>query len=213
MPWLLLIFLAQSAFPACKLHFDQDPQGNPRYVFLQNDSTPGPLLFGNKNHTIVIDKLVNTRECHILTLFGRRGVAILHHGMQLRFYTPTPDSAWQSRDLYSFYTPSWQGGLIQADINGDAYPDLFCGNYWIESPDSFEKPWRLYAINTFNETPESAHAQLHWDGKRLLWVESHRPKGRIVWFTPPQDRKQLWLPTPHEQNEKLDYPQLNALLQ
>jgi hypothetical protein len=209
-PWLLLLFLVLPAFSACNLEFDRDPQGRPRTISVKGKDGLGPLILRSATGTQVIDKRVHTRECYALTLFGRRGIAILHHGMQLRFYTPTAEKNWESRDIYSFYTPSWQGGLIQADINGDAYPDLFCGNYWIESPDSFEKPWRLYAINTFNETPLSAAAQLHWDGQRLLWVESHRPQGRAVWFTPPADRKLLWQPTPHEQNQKLDYPQLNV---
>lgn len=131
--------------------------------------------------------------------------------MTLRFYEPTGKwgTPWKYTELYSFYTASWQGGLVQADLNGDGYPDLFVGNYWLESPPRFDLPWRLYAINAYHETPVSATAQLHWDGKRLLWVESRSPKGRIIWFTPPADIKQLWLPEAHPLSGRLDCPQLS----
>lgn len=220
MRWIpALIFLALPALATerCQIRADIDRNGSLEWIEVEGSkSNPleGPLVVrdSKRQRRWVIDKHVITRECFSLTLLGHSGIAILAYGMQLRFYEPTGPwgSPWHPTDLYSFYTASWQGGLVQADINGDGLPDLFCGNYWIESPTSFELPWRLYAINAFHEHPDSASAQLHWDGKRLLWVESRRPKGRIVWFTPPADRKQLWIPEPHPKSEQLDCPQLTV---
>ena len=209
---LLFAVVCQAAVGHCEIEVDLDGDGRPEKVRVEGKTLEGPLVaFSRKgNRRWQIDHHVVTRECYALTLFGRKGIAILPHGMALRFYTPTGawGSPWTYIDLYSFYTASWQGGLIQADINGDGLPDLFCGNYWLESPKTFDLPWRLYAINAFHETPVSATAQLHWDGKRLLWVESRSQRGRVVWFTPPKDIHQLWTPSPHPLNGRLDCPQL-----
>ncbi len=171
------------------------------------------ILEGQRGKRLVIDREVQTRECYWMTILGRRGVVVIPFGMQVRLYAAPGEAGgtWTPRDLYSFYTASWQGGLRQADVDGDGHPDLFCGNYWIQSPPEFDLPWRLYAINAFHEHPLSASAQLHWDGTRLLWVESRRPRGRVIWFRPPADRKQLWIEEPHEANGKLDCPQLRLV--
>jgi hypothetical protein len=148
-----------------------------------------------------------------MTILGHQGILVIPFGMQVRFYAApqTVDGDWKPRDIYSFYTASWQGGLVQADVDADGFPDLFCGNYWIRSPRDFHLPWRLYAINAFHEHPLSASAHLHWDGERLLWVESRRPKGRVIWFRPPADRTQLWLEEPHEANQKFDCPAIRLV--
>jgi hypothetical protein len=207
--YCLLLCLVPALLAQCDLRWDADGDGRPERIRVLGDGTEGPLVAqDNRGRTRwTIDPHVVTRECHALEIFGRRGIAIFPHGMALRFYQ-FRDGQWSSRDLYTFYTASWQGGLVQADINGDGWPDLFAGNYWLESPAEWRLPWRLYAINTFSEHPDSATAQLHWDGQRLLWVESRRPRGRIIWFRPPADRRQLWLAEPHPLNEKLDCPQL-----
>ena len=209
----LICLGAKSADDHCALSLDVDGDGRTERITVEGGGIEGPLVAIGKHEQRrwLIDSHVVTRECFPLEIFGRKGIAILPHGMALRFYEATGSwgSPWKYQTLYSFYTSSWQGGFVQADIDGDGRPDLFCGNYWIRSPESFELPWRLYAINAYHEHPLSASAQLHWDGKRLLWVESRRPKGRVVWFTPPEDVKQLWIAAPHPLSEKLDCPQLS----
>jgi hypothetical protein len=205
---VMLFGLGASAMERCDLRADVDGDGREDRVMVRG----GKLMVvdGQKAKQWVVDARVVTRECYVLELFGRRGVVTLPHGMGVRFYQwpGTWSGGWKYEEVYSFYTASWQGGLVQADVDGDGRLDLFCGNYWIRSPESAELPWRLFAINAYHEHAVSATAQLHWDGKRLLWVESRRPAGRVVWFRPPEDVKQLWIAEPHELSEKLDCPQL-----
>src|SRR5207245_11758638 len=88
----------------------------------------------------VIDTGVDTADVLAATLFGRRGILLVHKRAQVRFYEIPTNLAgpWPVREIYSFYTPSDQGGLMLADIYGDGRPDILCGNYWIRSPESFE---------------------------------------------------------------------------
>jgi hypothetical protein len=208
----ILLTAAAWGMDRCELQTDVDGDGLPEIVRVAGGGEEGPLIAEGPKGQWQIDHHAVTRECYSLSLFGRKGIATISHGMAIRFYEPGPawGTPWTYFDLYTFYTASWQGGLIQADIDGDNLPDLFCGNYWIRNPGSRELPWRLFAINVFHEHPLSASAQLHWDPKarKLLWVESRRPQGRVVWFRPPKDIRQLWLEQPHPLNRKLDCPQL-----
>ena len=79
---------------------------------------------------------VETRDILAVTLLGHRGVLVVHKQMQVRFYEipRDPTQPWPAQDLYSFYTPSREGGLGLADIDGDGLPDILCGNDWIRSP-------------------------------------------------------------------------------
>ncbi len=133
-----------------------------------------------------------------MEIFGRRGLMVIHRGMQLRFYQPPEENQdrWPYSEIYSFYTASEQGGLIQHDVDGDGRPDLICGNYWVQAPASFDLHWQLYAINLFHEHPLAASARLAWVKNRLLWLESKRPNARAVWFTPPADPQKQWIPEP-----------------
>ncbi len=147
-----------------------------------------------------IDSGADFRDCLEATLYGRRGVLVLHRSLQVRFYEPPqePGAPWTYRELYSIYTPSRQGGLLTADVDGDGLTDILAGNYWIRSPERFELPWRLFAINLWTETWESAMSRLalaplsggRWPD--LVACQSEMKEARLAWFSRPEDPTRLW---------------------
>lgn len=139
----------------------------------------------------VIDRGAVISDCREATLLGHRGLLVIHRGMQIRMYE-FAGGKWPYRELYSFYTASEQGGLLIRDIDGDARPDIVCGNYWIRSPEEWDRPWRLYAINLYHETENAASARLLFRGEDLVWLESRRAPGRVTLFRRPADPKVLW---------------------
>lgn len=157
----------------------------------------------------ILDADARTFECLGVELLGRRGLLVIHLGAQVRFYE-RPGRAgerWPYREIYSFYTASYQGGLLVRDVDGDGRRDIVCGNYWIRSPEQFDLPWTLYAINTWSEQPLSAAARLAWIGKTLLWAESRMSPARVALFHPPADPRQLWEPAMLELSPRaLAYP-------
>jgi len=139
-----------------------------------------------------IDDEVEMHDCLEATLFGRRGLLVLQRGMQIRFYERNGTNRWKSRDIYSIYTPSYQGGLALGDVDGDGKVDIFCGNYWVQSPKIWEESWRIFAINTWSETPESATLRIvgKLDGSAEVVAQAHATPARLAIFTRPQDPKQ-----------------------
>jgi FG-GAP-like repeat len=148
------------------------------------------------------------------TVLGRRGVLVVHRRSQVRFYEipADPSAGWPATEIYSFYTPSNQGGMLLADIDHDGITDLLCGNYWIKSPNRFDLPWRLFAIEPWSEEPDSAMLRLALEdltgsGKPGLIAAQRRmppdgsrgrtqsagPGARLAWFEQPGDPRQLWI--------------------
>ena len=162
----------------------------------------------------IIDTGVYAADILPLTLFGRRGILLIHRGAQARFYEipRNPAEPWPVREIYSFYTPSDQGGLAIADIDSDRFPDIVAGNDWIRSPASFELPWHIFAIELWNEEPKSAMlrqglADLFGTGaQNLVAVQRRMPEARLAWFEKPTDPKQLWAEHRIEVAPPLNHP-------
>ena len=85
-----------------------------------------------------IDNGTDMPNCLAVTFLGHKGVLVVNRGMQMRFYEY---SDFHYREIYSFYSPSRQAGLLVADVDQDGRPDILCGNYWIRSPGQFGLPW------------------------------------------------------------------------
>jgi hypothetical protein len=109
-----------------------------------------------------IDNGIHLGDCMQATLFGRTGILLIHRNSQVRFYEPPelPGERWPYREIYSIYTPSAQSGLLLEDIDGDGRVDIFCGNYWIQSPAEFDLPWRLFAIHPHYKQPLASSFRL-----------------------------------------------------
>jgi len=184
----------------CLLDVDRDGRTD---VMLQEGRGLGRLVWLRSFQWTphVIDKDVETPEIKPAELFGRRGILVVHRYGQVRFYgiPADPRERWPYREIYSFYTPSRQAGLLPADVDGDGRTDIFCGNYWIRSPASFEESWRLFAINTYNETPASATLRLALAelagnaAPELVVAQGEMERARLAWFEKPADPTQLWV--------------------
>jgi hypothetical protein len=165
-----------------------------------------------------IDTGSEFRDCIGTTLFGRRGILVVHRHAQIRFYmTPArAGTGWPYREIYSIYTPSHQAGLLVEDIDSDGNPDIFCGNYWIRSPKQFELPWRLFAINLWMETIKSGLSRLSRVAvlgnlsRDLLVLQSDVVDARLAWFPQPADATTLWPEHRLEENLHLRRPRAFA---
>ncbi|HTQ58448.1 MAG TPA: FG-GAP-like repeat-containing protein [Bryobacteraceae bacterium] len=184
-----------------------DVDGDGRLDIAVNESGPEAALVWFRNpggrgpwQRHVIDTGVDAPDMMPATLLGHRGILLIHKRAQLRFYEipPNPAARWPSQDVYSFYSPSHQGGLRMADIDGDGHPDILAGMYWIRSPESFELPWHIFAITLWNETPESAmlqssYAPLTGPTPDLVLAQRNVTPARLAHFTKPADPRQLWI--------------------
>jgi hypothetical protein len=158
-------------------------------VYLQDGVESGPLVaIAPGGARTELDRNVEMHNCVAPELLGHHGVLIIDHYGQVRFY----EGPGKYQEVYSFYTPSRQAGLLMADVDGDGLMDIFAGNYWIRSPKAFDLPWRLFAINTRHETPDSATMTLTLCGKQLYAAQGHMRDGTLFRYTPTADPTQLW---------------------
>lgn len=153
----------------------------------------------------VMDDGAHFRDCLEATLFGRKGILVVHREAQVRFYErPSAHTAgiWPYREIYSIYTPSAQGGLLLGDVDDDGRTDILTGNYWLQAPPSFELPWRLFAIHNWWESPRSASVLSSWvpigEGRFAALVAAQREEfpARVSIFERPPDPKDFWRATP-----------------
>lgn len=163
-------------------------------LVLQRDGKIALLTGKQLESASVIDQGGEMADCLETPLLGEAGILITWRGLQVRHYRRpgAGEARWPYREIYSFYTASYQAGLVLRDVDGDGRPDLFCGNYWIQSPEAYELPWRLFAINTYNEEPQSARMRLAALNGGLAVAQGALPAGRITVFTRPADARQLW---------------------
>jgi FG-GAP-like repeat len=198
----------------CLVDVDGDGQAD----LVVNESSPAALVWfhmpDGARH--LIDTGVEAPDIISATLLGRRGILAIHKGVQLRFYEipSDPTERWPSQDVYSFYSPAHQGGLRMADIDGDGRPDILAGNYWIRSPERFDLPWRLFAIEVWNEQPQSAilrlaYGPLSGGAPELVAAQREMSPARLARFEKPADPRQLWIE--HRIDSVLDLDDANSL--
>jgi hypothetical protein len=175
-----------------------DLDGDGRLEFAGQEGAPLGRLIWRRPPAwapVMIDDEIQMHDCIEATLFGRKGLLMVNRYMQVRFYElpRMRTGRWPYREIYSIYTASQQGGLALADIDRDGRTDILCGNYWIRSPEQFELPWRLFAINTHHTTPLAAMVRFGFVSASKLWIQqSHDSPARVMLFTRPADPKQPW---------------------
>lgn len=151
-----------------------------------------------------IDDGVETGEIVPVELHGRRGVILIHKGQQVRFYE-LPSGAMT--ELYSFYSPSLQSGLLVRDIDRDGRVDIIAGNYWMRNPESFDLHWRLFAIRTWSEERLSANSVFAMPDDETLWVaQSGMSNARLARFRRPPRVTDQWIEERMEGSLVLDHP-------
>jgi hypothetical protein len=157
----------------------------------------GALLWVNlrTGKSVEIDHGISANEILPAEILGHRGILLVQRSIQVRFFeAPSePAAPWASRDIYSFYSPSDQGGLLLADVDRDGHTDILCGNYWIQSPEELELPWRLFAVRVWAEEKLSGMVSMAWRDllgtgiSNLIVSQSEMAKARVAWFEKPSD--------------------------
>jgi hypothetical protein len=166
-------------------------------VVVQEGRSPGKLAWinGRDGESHTIDSNIEMHDCLVMNLLGKTGVLMIQRGIQVRFYSlPDANGQWGYREIYSFYTPSYQTSLVPADVDVDGFTDIFCGNYWLKSPQRFDLPWHIFAINTYSETPKSAMLRVaQLDAGRIVVAQSHMSDARLTVFEKPDDPRRPWI--------------------
>ncbi len=196
--------------------FDVDGDGRVDVVVNEGADGPGDLvwLHAPEWSRHVIDTGIDTRDVQVATIAGRRGLLVIQKQKQVRFYEVAADTAshWKKTEIYTFSTPSEEGGLLTADVDGDGVPDILSGNYWIQAPASLEPPWHGFAIDTWSEEKSSALLSLLYTD---LWgtgsvdrvaLQRAMSPSRFAWFERPKDVKQLWIAHSIAELPDLDQP-------
>src|ERR1700733_5976942 len=147
----------------------------------------------------VLDSGIEMSDCLETSLLGKRGILMVQRNAQVRFYPyPPGDSGHaQYQEVYSFYTPSRQAGLLRADVDGDGREDILCGNYWIQSPAAYNLAWHLFAIELYNQTESAASLRLAFmgdTGRELVVAQKDMREANVSLFRVPAgaDPKALW---------------------
>ncbi len=177
---------------------DLDGDGRPELTSVRGAGLGVLTWFRADGTSERIDDQMEVHDCLEATLFGRRGLLVIQRGAQLRFYERTGAGKWRSRDIYSIYTPSYQTGLALADVDGDGLTDILCGNYWVQSPRTWEESWHVFAINTWFEGPESASFRIvaKPGGAGEFAAQAHADPARFGSFDRTPDPKQQWTVRP-----------------
>lgn len=188
--------LAKARYGPGGCAFDANGDGRTDLVLLDPAAREAVWLEAPHWTRRVIDTGADFSDCVMATLFGRRGVIVVHRRAQVRFYEPPARGGkrWPYREIYSIYTPSAQGGLLTADVDGDGRADILCGNYWIQAPEKFELPWRLFAIGDWWERERSAMLRLALvpGEAALVAAQAEESPARAARFERPEDPRQFW---------------------
>ncbi|MCC6586746.1 MAG: hypothetical protein IT168_08655 [Bryobacterales bacterium] len=181
---------------------DVNGDGKPDVIALEKSET-GPLgnmvwLEAPTFTSQLIDTHAEFEDCLPATLFGKRGVLVIHRYSQVRFYEipARPREKWPYRELYSIYTPSAQGGLAMGDVDKDGRPDILVGNYWLKSPAEADAAWYLFPINRWWDGPRAAMLRVAYAAPLALAAEREKSPAKVAWFAPPSSPGPLWTEAP-----------------